>query len=190
MNVSMAGRNPAFQNQSGIPAALLLCVLTALTSLALATSASAQELKPFVKGSFAAIRAAHAGKPLIVHVWALACPPCLAELPEWGRLAAANPQVRFVLIEADQPRANAKPDPRAIERLRTAGLAGIENWAFADRFEDRLRFEIDPDWQGELPRTFLFTRDGTQSAFSGSFDPATLNHWIASATSEAGVAPK
>ena len=32
-------------------------------------------------------------------------------------------------------------------------LAGAENWMFTDDFVERLRYEIDPQWHGEIPRT-------------------------------------
>jgi hypothetical protein len=62
--------------------------------------------------------------------------------------------------------------------LDKAGLRAVENWAFADRFEERLRFEVDPDWRGELPRTVLMARDGAVTAFSGAADPTTLRRWM------------
>ena len=37
--------------------------------------------------------------------------------------------------------------------LEKAGLGTAENWLFGDGFVERLRFEIDPAWQGEIPRT-------------------------------------
>ena len=123
-----------------------MLVATAL----LCTQAQAAELQPFEKGTFATIRAAHTGRPFIVHLWGLSCGPCLVELPQWGELAKQT-RIPIILIHAD------RPDPRAIPRMQSvlakSGLASLPIYAFADRFEDRLRFEIDPDWQGELPRT-------------------------------------
>lgn len=154
--------------------AALLLVMAMLTP---PHHAQAHDSLPFVRGSFAAIRASHTGKPLIVHIWSLTCAPCLTELPVWGLMAAAHRDIALVLIEADRP--TDKPDPRAMGRLHSAGLDGVESWVFADRFEDRLRFEIDPDWQGELPRTLLVASNGTVSAVTGPIDATEVERWIA-----------
>ncbi len=52
--------------------------------------------------------------------------------------------------------------------LEKAGLASAENWIFSDGFVERLRFEIDPAWQGDIPRTLLVARDGTVITIEGS----------------------
>lgn len=150
--------------------------LLALALLLAALSPAMAETRPFQRGSWAEIRNTHAGRPLIVHVWGLSCGPCLAELPEWGELLRAHPGADVVLINGDRP----SDRPRvADERIAKAGLAGTEQWAFAEAHTDRLRFEIDPGWQGELPYTLLIGRDGAVSSFSGSADFGMLAGWIA-----------
>jgi hypothetical protein len=103
------------------------------------------------------------------------CGPCLVELPVWGALVRGRPDLRLVLVNTD--RVLAKPE-RMSATLDKAGLGAFEIWAFADRFEERLRFEVDPDWRGELPRTLLIARDGAVTAFSGAADPATVHRWL------------
>lgn len=142
-----------------------------------APASFAQEQRLFIRGSYDAIRASHSGKPLIVHMWGLTCTPCLTELPQWGQLAARHTDVALVLIEAD--RAGGTPDRRAHDRLISAGLGSVESWVFGDRFEERLRFEIDPDWQGELPRTLLITASGAVTAIVGPAEMAEVERWIA-----------
>ena len=38
------------------------------------------------------------------------------------------------------------------------GLGKVEQWVFADPMPERLRFEIDRRWYGELPRTHFYDR--------------------------------
>jgi hypothetical protein len=53
----------------------------------------------------------------------------------------------------------------------------LPQFGFVDRFAARLRWEVDPDWQGELPRTDLLGRDGTRRHILGSIDRAMLQSW-------------
>jgi hypothetical protein len=62
--------------------------------------------------------------------------------------------------------------------LDQAGLGAAENWSFGDSFVERLRYEIDPQWRGEIPRTLLIGRDGTTSVMEGTVDFAELRRWL------------
>ena len=63
--------------------------------------------------------------------------------------------------------------------LKKDGLTHVENWLFADSFEERLRYEIDPRWRGEMPYTLLIGRDGKITAITGEMDFASsISGWI------------
>ena len=55
----------------------------------------------FTRGTWPQLLKAHAGHKTVVHFWGLTCGPCLAELPDWGRLHQANPNFTLVLVAAD-----------------------------------------------------------------------------------------
>jgi len=159
----------------------LLALPPALVSLvalpfALAPHAArAADPLPFGRGSWAALRAAHRGKPSVIHLWGLTCAPCLVEMPLWGKLVAERPDLRLVLVAADP----VPQDPaRVSEMLARSGLGKAESWAFADRFYERLRYEIDPAWGGELPRTLLIDRDGRVTILPGVADLAEVRAWL------------
>jgi thiol-disulfide isomerase/thioredoxin len=152
-----------------------LVALFTLLLVAPIERATAGEPRPFGRGSWQELRHAHAGQPTVVHFWALSCGPCLVELPVWGALVRERPDLRLVFVNID--RVLEKPE-RMIATLDKVGLGAVENWVFADRFAERLRFEVDPNWRGELPRTLLITRDGAVTAFSGAADPAAIRRWI------------
>lgn len=148
--------------------AALLVLLLALTG-----PATAGELRPFVAGSWSDLRAAHAGRPLVVGLWSQTCLPCLAEMPLWRRLHQAHPGLSVVLVATDP-----LDEADALTRLlRRHGADALENWAFDDAFVERLRFEIDPDWRGELPRSYLIAPDGTVTVVTGVLDEARLRTW-------------
>jgi thiol-disulfide isomerase/thioredoxin len=147
----------------------------AVLLILVAFSASAAELLPFARGSWEELRQKHDGYAAIVHFWGLTCGPCLVELPEWGRFAQATKGAGFVMVAAD-PVPEEPADLSAT--LAKAGLSDIESWRFADRFAQRLQFEIDPRWRGELPMTILLGRDGSARSILGSVDFAELRGWI------------
>jgi len=150
-------------------------LLAGFSASAFARPAFAAGPLPFERGSWEKIATNHAGKPFVVHFWGLTCAPCLVELPEWGKLLTARADMRLVLIAAD-------PAPQRAEQveatLTRAGLARAENWSFADRFHERLRYEIDPTWAGELPRTMLVAGNGTRTVLPGVADLKQVRDWL------------
>ena len=60
-----------------------------------------------------------------------------------------------------------------------AGLVVDRELDLHDGFVERLRFEIDPTWQGDIPRTMLISRDGTITTIEGSAEMADLEKWSA-----------
>lgn len=149
-------------------------LLAVLLSLASSAAAAADPL-PFGRGSWAKLSQAHAGQPIVIHFWGLTCAPCLVELPHWGKLAAGRPDLRLVLVAADP----VPQDPeRVTATLERAGLGKTESWSFTDRFYERLRFEIDPAWAGELPRTVMVDRSGKATVLPGVADLATVRTWL------------
>ena len=51
---------------------------------------------------------------------------------------------------------------------------------FADDFVERLRFEVDPRWQGELPRTYLHGPGKAVAGFTGTLDAQRVEQWLQS----------
>jgi thiol-disulfide isomerase/thioredoxin len=150
--------------------------LVSVTLLATIVGAATEaELHPFKRGSWQDVRRAHAGQPIVVHFWGLTCGPCRVEMPKWGRLLQERPDLRLVVIDAD-----LIPNAAGLvsEMLVKTGLAGAENWIFADDFVERLRFEIDPRWRGEIPMTLLIARDGKTTTIEGVADPAQVRAWL------------
>ena len=134
------------------------------------------ELKPFVQGSWQEVLRSHAGRPTLVHFWGVTCGPCKVELPLLGKFMKDHGNIDVVTVSAD-----LVPDLPGATRamLEKAGLWPAENWIFSDGFVERLRFEIDPAWQGDIPRTLLIARDGTVTTIEGSAEIPDLEKWSA-----------
>ena len=149
-------------------------LLAAALLLAWSLPCVAGELQAFKHGRWQILRQSHAGKPMVVHFWGLTCGPCLSELPDWGKLAQERPNSNLVLIAADP----SPVQPAAISAtLAKDGLSDTDNWVF-DGFSERLRYEVDPHWQGELPRTLLIGADGSVTAVDGVADLAVVRAWL------------
>ena len=124
-----------------------------------------QDARPFERGSCATRLGADAGKATVIHFWGLTCAPCLVELPQWAKLQAERSDLKLVLLAADP--VQQEPE-RVTATPARAGLGGLESWSFADRFYERLRYEIDPAWAGELPRTVMIASNGTITVLPAS----------------------
>jgi thiol-disulfide isomerase/thioredoxin len=155
----------------------LLVALFLFASLVTARGAETpSELKPFVRGSWQDVLRSHAGRPTLVHFWGVTCGPCKVELPLLGQFMKDHSEIDVVMISADLV-PNLPAATRAM--LEKAGLGAAENWLFSDGFVERLRFEIDPAWQGDIPRTLLIARDGTVTTIEGSAEIPDLEKWLA-----------
>ena len=152
-------------------------LLAAILLLAFVPSVPASEetqLKPFERGSWQQVLRSHRGHPTVVQFWGVTCGPCKVELPLLGEFMKRRPGIDVVTVSAD-----LVPDLPGATRsmLQKSGLASAENWIFSDGFAERLRFEIDPTWQGEIPRTVLISREGALTTIEGSAEIAELEKW-------------
>jgi len=147
-------------------------VILASTSVG---SATIDNLREFQRGSWNEIRRSHAGKPTIVHIWGVTCGPCRTEMPLWGAFLRERHDVGLVLIDADLV---PNESGAVAAMLDQAGLSTAENWTFGDGFVEPLRYEIDPQWRGEIPRTVLIAADGATTVLEGVADFAEIRRWL------------
>ena len=148
--------------------ALLLCLSASCASAVL-------EIKSFVRGSQQTIVAARQGKPFILAVWSLDCTHCRDDLAVLAQLQAKYPTLDVVLVATDSPA--QRPGIQSV--LKQYPLRA-ESWVFADSYVERLRFEIDAQWYGELPRTYFYDAAGGSTAISGKFEGDVVERWIES----------
>ncbi len=145
-----------------------------LLVLLLSFPALAEGPRSFVRGSWQELRQEHVGRPMIVHFWGVTCGPCLAELPRWGEFIREKPGVDIVMVAADPVVVEASA---VAGLLAKAGCAAAESWTFADPFTDRLNYEVDPSWAGELPYTLLVGAEGSVTLMLGAVTFSELHAW-------------
>jgi thiol-disulfide isomerase/thioredoxin len=144
------------------------------TTLPAAPASESPKLKSFERGSWQQVLRSHAGHPTLVHFWGVTCGPCKVELPELGDFMKRHPSVDVVTIDADLV---PNSDDATLSMLKGAGLSAAENWMFSDGFAERLRYEVDPAWQGDIPRTILISGKGDMVTIEGSAEPSMLQKW-------------
>jgi len=132
--------------------------------LAIAGVASATEgVRPFVLGSMTQIQEEHAGKPFVLFLWSLTCTYCPTELKMLGEFKQQHPDLNLVLI-----------------------AAGV----FAEDMPERLRFEIDRRWYGEVPRTYFYDQSHQREAKTGLVGQEYVKSWLARVGMDASSASK
>jgi hypothetical protein len=149
-------------------------VFAMLALFATPPAAQALEFRAYARGEFANLVKAHAGRPFVAHYWSIACPACVAELPQWAKLIGERRDLDVLLINTD----DEEMRERAAMRLEKAGLGGAANYGFADSFVEKLYFEVDRSWRGELPFTALVAADGTRTTVTGAIDDPDFIAWL------------
>lgn len=155
-----------------------LCVALSCAMLPAATVAAPEVTHPrdFRVGDMQKIVARHAEGALIVNFWSLDCPYCMEELALLKQLSEKRKDWRLVLVSADGPEHGAA----AAAALRQLGYEPGTTWIFADAHAQRLRYDIDRKWYGELPRTYFFVAGKQVAAVSGKLDAAKIEQVFAS----------
>ncbi len=98
-------------------------------------------------------------RPLLVNFWATWCVPCREEFPDLVKIREqyADERLDFVTVSLDDISDIGKAVPEFLREQRAtrmpAYLLHVPDEGTAINF-------VDATWQGELPATFLFDRDG------------------------------
>lgn len=133
------------------------------------------DIRPFTAQSFAQIKSGRAGQPFVLALWSVDCPPCMVELELLGRMRDQYPgELPLVLVSTDDIALQADAE----DFLKDYGLDDMPSWMFADDYAAPLRYSIDPQWFGELPRSYHFDAEHQFEAHSGIMTEAQLRGWL------------
>ncbi len=147
-----------------------------LSSSVVATAS--QTINIFKPGSYSEILQQRQQQPFILVLWSIDCPPCYQELALLGEKIKKQPRLELVLVSTD-----TTDDIEVIKKqLAKYGLNSINAWVFANQMAQQLRYEIDPGWYGELPRSYLFDNQHNRQSASGVLKPEMLQHWESAVT--------
>lgn len=149
-------------------------MLALLMFLGAVSSLAAPQTRAYVRGSQQAILATHQGQPFVLALWSLDCTHCREDLEILGKLQAKYRKLKVVLLATDTP--NREVELQSV--IKHYALQQAESWVFADSYTERLRHQIDPEWYGELPRTYFFAADGQVTAQSGQISLEETERWV------------
>ncbi len=135
---------------------------------------ASQQMKAFETDSLAQITSQRQGQAFLMVLWSVDCPPCFKELALLQRMGAKLNQTNIVLISAD----DYQQREAAQDVLRDYQLDHLDQWIFSANLPERLRYQIDPGWYGELPRAYFYAPDHQRRAHSGVLDEKTLEAWL------------
>jgi thiol-disulfide isomerase/thioredoxin len=122
------------------------------------------KLNNFQSGSYQQILNNNKEQPFILAVWSVSCSSCIKEMEQLSKLHKKYPDLGIIMLSVDDFSEKYTVD----KILQGHGVADLESWIFADPDLQRLRFEIDPGWYGELPRTYFFNSTHDRKGISGT----------------------
>ena len=148
----------------------LLLLLTFST-----TSSSVEDVHSFIPGSMEKILSAREGKPFILVFWNLDCQYCPTELKMLSKLKLKyTDRLDVVLVATD----TLDDAPQIISRAKSYGIHLAEQWVFANSVPERLRFEVDKRWYGEVPRTHFYDLEHKRIVKTGVVDKKFVESWL------------
>ena len=147
---------------------------TLLLLLVFSNFSFAYELMPFEINTRNVIEKKYLNQPLIISFWSIDCPYCIDDLKKLGKALSKNTNVKLITVCVD-----GKESAKKAERiLSQANLPKHEQYQYAEVDEDRLRYNIDPAWYGELPRTYFYDAAHQVTPLSGKISNSFLDKWF------------
>jgi len=134
----------------------------------------AYDFMPFDMNTRKVIEKRYIDQPLIISFWSIDCPYCIDDLKKLGKALSKNTNVQLITVCVD-----GKESAKKAERiLNQANLPKHEQYQYAEVDEDRLRYNIDPAWYGELPRTYFYDAAHQVTPLSGKISNSFLDKWF------------
>jgi thiol-disulfide isomerase/thioredoxin len=157
---------------AGMARQLALMVLLVVLSAVGSRGVMAADFQPWRADSRSTLEQQFARKPFILALWSLDCAYCAEELRMLGAWVKQHPQVALVTVNTDIGQATD-----AATFMDALALPAHARWQFAGNDADRLRYQLDPAWYGELPRTYFYDTRHQVQAISGRPAKDWLDNW-------------
>jgi len=141
---------------------MIAAMLLALAAAGKAPVRAPRVIAPVAPSDYvSAVVRPHRGRVLVVNFWATWCEPCRAELPSLAKVwKKSHGTFDVVLVSADSLRLKDGVVPAVLGGLDSPFPCFIEASDDPQKFIDT----VDPRWEGELPHTVVYGRDGKAAA--------------------------
>lgn len=103
-------------------------------------------------------------QPTIVALWSSDCAHCKKNMKLLSDLLQRNRQLRVITVAVEA-------ESSALVPILDRNKMPPERYAYGVDNPDALAYALDPDWAGELPRTYLFNGAGHKEGVSGVLTP-------------------
>lgn len=132
-------------------------------------------LKPFGPGSYQALLDQQQNRPLMLVLWSITCSSCMKEMGMLKTIGDRHPDLPIVLVSVDD-----SGDAEEVRKvLNNNQLEKMNNWLFTEANSAQLRYQIDPTWYGELPRTYFYDSAHKRIGISGVLSKQDYERFIA-----------
>lgn len=129
----------------------------------------------FNKEQLTKIKVENKGKQWLMLLWSVDCPPCFKELAILQKLKNKYDDLPVVIINTDADDESVEERKAVINKFE---LNHLTNLHFVDGKADQSRFLIDPQWYGELPRSYFIEKNGQFHGKSGLVNKVILTQWL------------
>lgn len=126
------------------------------------------------------IKLKYKDKKWLTLLWSVDCPPCMKELAivqtlQQEQKLQQQSELPIVIINVDTYEGSTQQRDKILEHFN---LTAQINLYFRDGLEDQSRYLIDPQWFGELPRSYFIDEAGTFHGKSGLASKQLFEKWL------------
>lgn len=99
-------------------------------------------------------------QPTVVMLWSSDCTHCKKNLSMLSAMLQSKKKMRVITVAVE-------PESAALAPILDRNKMPDERYAYGSENPDAIAYAIDPNWAGELPRTYLFNGAGRKEGVSG-----------------------
>jgi thiol-disulfide isomerase/thioredoxin len=143
--------------RSSLRLAPALAAAASLSLFAVGTNAAPAKVAPVDAAALKRAVAARKGKVVVVNYWATWCAPCVKEFPALVRVRDKYKAqgLDLMTVSVDTPGDVAPKVAPFLAKHRASGGAYVVKGK-----TDTFIQAMDRDWQGDVPRTYIYGRNG------------------------------
>jgi len=129
----------------------------------------------FNKVRFEQVKQDKLAQKWLVLLWSVDCPPCMKELALVQKLQQKQKNLAVVMINTDTEESSEQERDDIIKHFN---LVNLKSFHFTQGQEAQQRYQVDPQWFGELPRSYFIDEQGKFHGKSGLIAEELLTQWL------------